>query len=80
MIKAVKCLKPDYHGFASPVVYHDPLNCKSDNINILLAKHFKYNYQNEVRTIWVPPTPVDKLDPFFIKIGSMKKYAEIITI
>jgi len=80
MMKAVRVLKPDFRGFASPVTYLDPLTCNPDSVNIFFAKHFKYSYQNEVRTIWLPNEPVEQIEPFFIEIGSMNKYAQIISV
>lgn len=80
MMKAVKNKHPDFDGFASPVKYLDPLTCNPRDVEILVAKHFKYSYQNEVRTIWVPPKPMHHLELFFIEIGSMEKYARIISL
>ena len=80
MMKAVRVLKPDFEGFASPVKYLDPLTCAPKDINIFLSKHFRYSYQNEVRTVWLPNRPTDDLEPFFIEIGSLKKFAKLITI
>lgn len=80
MMKAVKKKYPEFDGFASPVKYLDPLTCNPKDVEILIAKHFKYSYQNEVRTIWVPPTPMQHLELFYIEIGSMEKYARIINI
>lgn len=80
MMKAVKQVKPDFDGFASPVKYLDPLNIRLKDVDIFLAKHFKYSYQNEVRTIWLPDVPKIQLEPFFINIGSMTSYARIVRI
>jgi hypothetical protein len=80
MMKAVKKTKPHFKGFSSPVKYLDPLTCSPDSINIFFAKHFSYGYQNEVRTIWLPDESINKLEPFFIDIGGMEQYAEIIQL
>lgn len=80
MQKSVSQKLPDFKGFASPVKYLDPLVCTPEEVNILFCKHFKYSYQNEVRTIWVPPSPIQYLEPLHIEIGSMEKYAQIIHI
>jgi len=80
MMKAVKKQKSSFKGFASPVKYLDPLTCSPDSVDIFFSKHFKYSYQNEVRTIWLPAFPVDKLDPFFIEIGDMRGYAKLVSI
>ncbi|HDN9022486.1 TPA: hypothetical protein P2I06_000005 [Aeromonas veronii] len=80
MMKAVKKVKPHFKGFAAPVKYLDPLNVSSDDVNVFLAKHFKYSYQNEVRTIWLPEEPQMQLEPFFINVGSMASYARMVRI
>lgn len=80
MMKSVKKALPDYDGFASQINYIDPLNCDPESVDIFFAKHFKYSYQNEVRTIWLPKKPIDKLESFFIEIGNMEKYAKLIHI
>ena len=80
MMKAVKQLKPEFDGFASSVTYIDPLNVDPKNVDIFFAKHFKYSYQNEVRTIWLPKAPLTSLEPFFISVGEMKNYAKILRI
>jgi hypothetical protein len=80
MMKAVRVLKPDFEGFATPVKYLDPLTCGPNDVDIFLSKHFKYSYQNEVRTIWLPNRPTENLEPFFIEIGSLKSFAKLITI
>lgn len=80
MMKSVKAMKPDFRGFATPVKYLDPLNVSPQDVDVFVAKHFKYSYQNEVRTIWLPNEPKEQLDPFFIKIGSMQSYARIVRI
>lgn len=80
MMKAVEKEKPGFKGFASPVKYLDPLNSSPDEVDIFLTKHFKYSYQNEVRTVWLPEEPTSQLEPFFINIGSMTRYARIVRI
>ena len=80
MMRAARKALPDYDGFASQIKYIDPLNCEPGCVDIFFAKHFKYSYQNEVRVIWLPKIPVEKIEPFFIEIGSMEKYAKLIRI
>lgn len=80
MMKAVRTLKPNFKGFASQVTYLDPLTCNPDSVNVFFSKHFKYSYQNEVRTIWLPDKTISNLEPFFIRVGSMNQYAQIIRI
>ena len=80
MMKAVSKILPDFQGFASPVKYIDPLLCNENDIELFLSKHFRYSYQNEVRTIWVPPKPKLILEPITIELGSMQSYADIIYV
>ncbi len=80
MMCCVKQSNPDLRGFASGVRYVDPLNSSLNEIDIFFVKHFKYTYQNEYRAIWLPKKPVKNLEPFFIEIGNMNEYAEIIRI
>lgn len=80
MMRAARKALPDFDGFASHVKYIDPMNCEPESVDIFFAKHFKYSYQNEVRVIWLPNNPIDNLDPFFIEIGGMEKYAKLICI
>jgi hypothetical protein len=80
MMKAVRVLKPDFKGFSTPVKYLDPLTCDPNDINIFISKHFRYSYQNEVRTIWLPNSPTENLEPFFIEVGSLQNFAKFITI
>jgi hypothetical protein len=80
IMKSVRKKKSDLEGFASHVKYLDPLTCSPHEIDIFLAKHFKYSYQNEYRAIWMPKVPVDILEPFFINIGSMAGYSKIVLI
>ncbi|MDL0430216.1 hypothetical protein QPM17_03715 [Marinobacter sp. TBZ242] len=80
LLSRVRRIKPDFRGFASHVDYIDPLNHFSGEINVFLAKHFRYAYQNEYRFLWVPDKPLMELDPFFVEIGDMSQYAEILSI
>lgn len=80
MMKAVSKKIHDFSGFASPVKYLDPLTCNPQDVDILFSKHFRYSYQNEVRTIWVPPLPIQHLEPLYIDIGCMENYAQIIRL
>ncbi len=80
MMSCVKENKQKFRGFASGVKYIDPLNVSPSEVDIFFAKHFKYTYQNEYRAIWLPMVATKFLEPFFIEVGSMHKYAEIIRI
>lgn len=45
----------------------------------VFIKHWKYITQNEWRFAWLPPKPRSELQPFFIRIGNMERYAEIVS-
>ena len=62
------------------VNYIDPLRCLHEEINLAFSKHFKYAYQNECRFVWAPSNSREKIEPIYINIGSMKKYAELRSI
>jgi hypothetical protein len=80
LLSKVRLIKPKFRAFASHVNYIDPLNHFSGGINVFLAKHFRYAYQNEYRLIWIPEIPEKDLEPFFIEIGDMSRFAEIVHI
>lgn len=80
MMKAMKLEKPEFSGFSAPVKYLDPLNIRPSDVDIFFAKHFKYTYQNEVRTIWIPNEAQAQLEEIFINIGSMSDYSRIVCI
>ncbi|MGQ4005951.1 hypothetical protein QIW49_05650 [Francisellaceae bacterium CB300] len=65
-------------GFKA-VTYIDPLNPK-DSPDVYFSKHFKYSYQYEYRFVLIPSSNIECLEPFFIEIGSMHEYAELIKL
>ena len=62
------------------VNYVDPLLPNSAFIDILMSKHFRYSYQDEYRLVWVPSSPQSALDYIDVEIGSLREYADLITI
>ena len=80
LLSKVRKTKPTFRGFASHVNYIDPLNHYSGEVDVFLAKHFRYAYQNEYRIIWIPEIPKMDLEPFFVEIGDMRPYAEIVHV
>ena len=65
---------------AGPISYIDPLRPPKEDLDILQSKHFRYTYQKEFRALWLPPKPLNKLEPFFIELGPLNKYADIVEI
>lgn len=80
MMESVASEKPEYLGAISSVKYVDPLQSRHEDIDVFFTKHFKYCYQNEIRTIWIPPSAEVSLEPFLITVGNMEEYAKIIKI
>jgi hypothetical protein len=61
-----------------PANYIDPLFPEESIPFIPLVKHFGYTYQAEYRFIWLPRTPIAKLEHVDIEIGSLTDIAELI--
>lgn len=80
MIEAFENKVDGFTGYPTPVKYLDPLQAKSDDVEIFMSKHFRYAYQNEYRIIWFPHHQVKKLEPVYIDIGSIESFADIIYI
>ena len=70
---------PGWLRAAGPVTYYDPYRDFSKVQIPEMAKHFGYAYQKEFRIAFRPPTRVAlNLEPVFLSIGSMTKYADLI--
>lgn len=65
---------------ATPVNYIDPLNCNPNDIDIYLAKHFRYSYQKEFRALWIPRNPKMDLSLINIEMGLLHDICELIEI
>lgn len=62
------------------VNYVDPLLPKSLEIFVPLSKPFGYSYQDEYRFCCLQASPVERLDPVDIEIGSLAGIADIIVL
>ncbi|MCX5868369.1 MAG: hypothetical protein NT009_13000 [Proteobacteria bacterium] len=71
---------PDLSGIHKQVVYIDPLNTKSENIDVFVSKHFRYAYQKEYRITWLPTKVEKKLDHQDIVIGNLEILCELISL
>ena len=80
LLEAVSAQLTDYRCFASSVRYIDPLNSKPGDVDVFMAKHFRFSYQNEYRAVWVPNTDISVLEPVWVELGSMESYAELISL
>lgn len=68
---------PEYAVLDRNVEYFDPFDCHRE-IDVFFMKPFAYAYQQEFRIVWLPPNPIQRLEPFFIELGSLKDCAELI--
>jgi len=75
---AVLAQLPGWEFIVRDIEYYDPLRISPTEIKLPFSKHFKYAYQQEVRLVWVPPTPCGGLPPLWIEIGNMDGIAELI--
>lgn len=77
LIEAVTHKFSDFAVSGYSVKYFDPFDCLEVR-NVFFMKPFSYAYQREFRLIWTPPSPVERLEPFFVQIGSLENCAELI--
>lgn len=75
--EAMKIHLPSWVSGLGAVTYIDPLLPRSKKPVALFCKHFKYAYQNEIRFLWLPPSPIMDLSPIFLKMGSLLEYCEL---
>lgn len=68
---------PEYTVSDRNVEYFDPFDCHRE-IDVFFMKPFAYAYQQEFRIVWLPPSPIQRLEPFFIELGSLEDCAELI--
>ena len=79
IIEAVAAKFPDCAMRGENVRYFDPFDC-GDIPDVYFMKPFSYAYQQEFRLVWIPNSPVRRLAPFFIEIGSLENCAELIVL
>ena len=60
------------------VTYYDPLQTSPREVSVIASKHFRYAYQNEVRLVWLPPKPIQTLEPIIIELGPLSDIAELL--
>jgi hypothetical protein len=82
LVHAVTSKFPDLHSRIDAISYYDPYcvedwNPSSDGF----LKHFRYAYQKEFRACFsVPVGSHHVFNPFFVHVGDMRSYAELLTI
>lgn len=64
------------------VTYIDPAqpDIKTDEIEIEFSKHFKYQYQNEFRYVFLPEDAQDLPNDIFINLKEASKYTKIVRL
>lgn len=45
-----------------------------------MTKHLRYKYQEEYRFVWKPKQKEQPLKPFFVEVGSMDDFVELVTL
>jgi hypothetical protein len=64
------------------VTYYDPVRADPAVVDksLRFSKPFKHAYQDEMRLVWIPSTPIAELQPIFVEIGSLRDCAEIVDL
>lgn len=80
-IRAALPSSAEWDGRGSLVRYVDPLNATMDDAEKPFVKHFRYTYQGEFRYAYLPVKPTGaKLAPFFIEMGDLAPFCELISL
>jgi len=66
-----------HHGKA---IYIDPLRPSTAIIDVLMSKHFRYEYQCEYRFVWRPVKPTASLPYIDLELGSLESIAELVVL
>jgi hypothetical protein len=80
--KFLKCLKTCYSDWllkSGDVGYFDPYFPKN-SLSIPFNKHFRFWYQSEFRIAFKPKSPVEKLEPIDLEIGSLDNCCELVLL
>jgi hypothetical protein len=65
---------------AGPAVYLDPYMPHRAASSLQLMKHFRYEYQREWRIFWTDPFPPPPLQNYFVELGNLRSFCELITL
>lgn len=80
--KILNCLKTSYPNWlvkSGDVRFNDPFSPPNTS-DIPFNKHFRFWYQSEFRIAFKPKTPVKKLEPIDLEIGSLVDCCELIIL
>ncbi len=70
----------NWSGGGERVVYIDPLNWPTVDIDVFSSKHFRYAYQKEYRFIWLPPHSEHDLDNIWIEVPDIIDYCCLLNL
>ncbi len=65
---------------AGATVYLDPFMPHRSAPSVQLMKHLRYEYQREWRIFWTDPLPPPPLQPYFVDLGNLSSFCELITL
>jgi hypothetical protein len=81
LIELVKIQRvPARTVFAGATVYLDPYMPHRAAPSVQLMKHLRYEYQKEWRIFWTDPLPPPPLHPYFVELGNLSSFCELITL
>ena len=77
LIQAIRDPLDGWQFTPCAVHYFDPYHPSQQTRNVFACKHFKYLYQEEFRYVFLPSSPVTKLEPLSLELGSLADIAEV---
>lgn len=80
LYKEVSHKLPGWTGRATGITYYDPLKIDRMPSNVFFQKHFRYAYQREYRIVLLPPKPIKQAEPFFIELGNLGEFCELVCL
>ena len=80
IVGAISSKLPGWEIEVTPVVYYDPVRVDPKDIVVSKFKPFKHAYQNELRVVGTPTSPVDRLVSFEIEVGTLSDCAVLVDL
>lgn len=77
--RAVEEKLPEWSNGCGGVKYFDPFRPPLDS-DLFFAKHFRYEYQTELRFVWIPPVPVVQVPEKYLDLnlpGNLSSFCEL---
>ncbi len=71
---------PAWEFANSYVSYRDPHGRIGEPVGLPFCKHFRFGYQKEYRTVWMPPKPEPSLSSTRLTLGPLTDYCELLTL